>query len=90
VQVPRPQSTPGRPRKQPTHLLAEHGYNFESYRRLLRRRGISHTIPERKDHKSVLPGVRDPDLVSKGKLTGDATWSSMQEAPTCSSTRLSG
>jgi transposase len=51
VRVPRPQSTPGRPRKRPAHLLADRGYGFESCRRVLRRRGISHTIPERKDHK---------------------------------------
>jgi hypothetical protein len=37
MRVPRAQSMPGRPRKRPD--------------RLLRRRGISHTIPERKDQK---------------------------------------
>ena len=51
VRVPRPQNAPGRPRKRPAHLLADRGYGFESCRRLLRRRGISHTIPERKDQK---------------------------------------
>jgi transposase len=49
VRIARPQCTPGRPRKRPAHLLADRGYSFESCRRLLRRRGISHTIPERKD-----------------------------------------
>ena len=51
VRVPRAQSTPGRPRKRPAHLLADRGYSFESCRKLLRRRGISHTIPERRDQK---------------------------------------
>jgi transposase len=56
VRVARAQSTPGRPRKRPTHLLADRGYSFESSRRLLRRRGISHTIPERKDRKERRAG----------------------------------
>jgi transposase len=51
VWVPRPRSMPGRPRKRPDHLLADRGYSFESCRRLLRRRSISHTIPERKNQK---------------------------------------
>jgi transposase len=51
MRVARAQSMPGRPRKRPTHLLADRGYSFESCRRLLRRRGISHTIPEREDQK---------------------------------------
>ena len=51
VRVAPPGDTPGRPRKRPAHLLADKGYSFESCRRLLRRRGISHTIPERKNQK---------------------------------------
>jgi len=61
VRVPRPPSMPGRPRKRPDHLLADRGYSFESCRRLLRRRGISHTIPERKnqkEHRALRPGRR--------------------------------
>lgn len=61
VRVARPEGTPGRPRKRPAHLLADRGYSFESCRGLLRRRGISHTIPERKDQKerrSGRPGRR--------------------------------
>ena len=63
VRVPRrPEGSPGRPRKRPEHLLAERGYSFESCRRLLlRRRGIRHTIPERKDQKerrAARPGRR--------------------------------
>ncbi len=51
VRVARPPHSPGRPRKRPAHLLADRGYSFDSCRGLLRRRGISHTIPERKDQK---------------------------------------
>ncbi len=51
VRVPRAEGSPGRPRKRPAHLLADRGYSFESCRGLLRRRGIPHTIPERKDQK---------------------------------------
>jgi transposase len=56
VRIPRPGGSPGRPRKRPAHLLADRGYSFESCRRLLRRRGISHTIPERKDQKERRAG----------------------------------
>lgn len=40
---------PGRPRKRPDMLLADKGYAHESTRAALRRRGIRHTIPERRD-----------------------------------------
>jgi transposase len=56
VRVARPKHSPGRPRKRPAHLLADRGYSFESCRRLLRRRGISHTIPERKNQKERREG----------------------------------
>ena len=57
VRVPRPEGAPGRPRKRPTHhLLADRGYSFQGCRGLLRRRGISHTIPERKDQKERRAG----------------------------------
>ncbi len=56
VRVARPEGSPGRPRKRPEHLLADRGYSFESCRGLLRRRGISHTIPERKDQKDRRAG----------------------------------
>jgi transposase len=39
----------GRPRKRPDHLLADKGYSYPKCRHLLRRRGIPHTIPERRD-----------------------------------------
>ena len=56
VRVPRPEGSPGRPRKRPEHLLADRGYSFEGCRELLRRRGIPHTIPERKDQKERRAG----------------------------------
>ena len=51
VRIARPQSLPGRPRKRPAHLIADRGYSYERCRKLLRRRAIPHTIPERKDQK---------------------------------------
>jgi transposase len=48
IAVPRPQGR-GRPRNRPDHLLADKGYSYPRCRRLLRRRGIPHTIPERTD-----------------------------------------
>ncbi len=51
MRVARPQGSPGRPRKRPEHLLADRGYSYERCRRLLRGRGIPHTIPERSDHR---------------------------------------
>ncbi len=43
------QPVPGAPRKRPDMLLADKGYAHDSTRKALRRRGIRHTIPERKD-----------------------------------------
>jgi transposase len=40
---------PGRPRKRPVLLLADKGYAHDSTRVALRRRGIRHAIPERRD-----------------------------------------
>jgi transposase len=41
----------GRPRKRPKHLIADKGYSYPSCRKLLRGRGIRHTIPERRDQR---------------------------------------
>jgi transposase len=41
--------TGGRPRKRPDLLLADKGYAHDSTRAALRRRGIRHAIPERRD-----------------------------------------
>jgi transposase len=51
IRVPRP--GPGRPRKRPTHLIADRGYSYTSCRRLLRQRRIAHTIPERSDQQAA-------------------------------------
>lgn len=40
---------PGRPRIRPDHVIADKGYSSRVVREHLRRRGISHTIPERAD-----------------------------------------
>lgn len=56
VRVPRPEGSPGRPRKRPARLLADRGYSYERCRRLLRGRGIPHTIPERRDQKERRAG----------------------------------
>jgi transposase len=50
IRVPRPGGL-GRPRKRPAHLTADRGYSYTTCRRLLRRRGIAHTIPERSDQQ---------------------------------------
>jgi transposase len=51
IRVPRGEGCSGRPRKRPDHLLADRGYGYDAHRRLLRRRGISHTIPQRRNHR---------------------------------------
>ena len=51
IRVPRPGV--GRPRKRPTHLVADRGYRYSTCRRLLRRRRIAHTIPERSDQQQA-------------------------------------
>ena len=49
--MPRP-SGQGRPRKRPDHLVGDKAYSYPSCRRLLRRRGIPHTIPQRSDQRA--------------------------------------
>ena len=51
IRVPRPDG-PGRPRKRPDHLIGDKGYSYDRCRTLLRRRGIPHTIPERRDQRA--------------------------------------
>lgn len=46
-----PRSGVGRPRSRPDHVLADKAYTSRENRRYLRRRGISHTIPERLDQR---------------------------------------
>jgi len=52
IWVPRPGGS-GRPRKRPAHLIADRGYSYTTCRRLLRRRRITHTIPERSDQQAA-------------------------------------
>lgn len=49
--VPRLPGVAGRPRKRPERLIADKGYSYPSCRKLLRGRGIRHTIPERRDQR---------------------------------------
>jgi transposase len=46
----------GRPRSRPERLIADKGYSHPSTRRLLRRRGIPHVIPERTDQRARRAG----------------------------------
>jgi|SRR5690606_20311548 len=41
----------GRPRKRPDELIADKEYSYPRCRKLLRKRGIRHTIPERRDQR---------------------------------------
>ena len=49
IRVPRRR---GRPRKRPGRLVADKGYSYRRCRRALRRRGIRHVIPERRDQRA--------------------------------------
>lgn len=51
IRVPRPGGR-GRPRARPDRLIADKGYRYPRGRRLLRQRGIPHTIPERRDQRA--------------------------------------
>lgn len=51
IRVPRAGGR-GRPRTRPDRLIADKGYSYQRCRRLLRRRQIKHTIPERRDQRA--------------------------------------
>jgi transposase len=51
IRVARPAGRAGRPLSRPARLLADRGYAHDSCRSLLRRRGIPHVIPERRDQR---------------------------------------
>ena len=51
-----PHTGDGRPRKRPERLIADRGYSFPSCRRLLRRQGIPHVIPELKNQRKRRQG----------------------------------
>ena len=46
----------GRPRKRPEKLIGDKGYDFSTCRGLLRRRGIAHVIPRRRERKGYHAG----------------------------------
>ncbi len=50
----------GRPRKRPSHVIADKGYSYPACRQLLRRRGIRHTIPQRRDQRRATRPGRPP------------------------------
>jgi transposase len=57
--VPLVRGKPGRPRWRPDRVTADRGYDHDSYRRELRRRGISPEIARRQtEHGSGLGRVR--------------------------------
>jgi transposase len=51
IRVPRATGR-GRPRTRPDRLIADKGYSYPRCRRLLYRRHIPHTIPERRDQRA--------------------------------------
>jgi transposase len=55
IAVPRPIGR-GRPRKRPDHLVGDKAYSYRTSRRLLRRRGIPHPIPQRSDQRARRAG----------------------------------
>lgn len=57
IRVPRPGGR-GRPRKRPDRLIADKGDSYPRCRRLLRQRGIPHTIPERRDDQRARRATR--------------------------------
>jgi len=48
IRVPRPR---GRPRTRPDRVIADKGYSYARCQQLLRRRGIKHIIPQRRDQR---------------------------------------
>ena len=59
--IPRVAGRAGRPRHRPALIVADRGYDFDKYRRLLRSRGIGHRIARRHtEHGSGLGRWRWP------------------------------
>jgi transposase len=57
IRVPRAPER-GRPRTRPDHLIADKGYSYPRCRRVLRKRQIKHTIPERRDQRATSGSAR--------------------------------
>lgn len=51
IRVPR--RRPGRPRRTPDSVSADEAYSNDKIRAYLRKHGIRHVIPEKKDHKAA-------------------------------------
>jgi len=83
IRVARPEGNPGRPRKRPHRLLADRGYAHDSCRALLRRRGILHIIPERRDHTQGAPAKarRQATLLRRRGLPRAQRCGEMREPP---------
>jgi transposase len=59
--IPPVRGRPGPPRRRPALIVADRGYDFDKYRRELRRRGIAHRIARRNtEHGSGLGRWRWP------------------------------
>jgi DDE family transposase len=63
IRVPRPV---GRPRRNPGSVAADEAYSNSLIRRYLRRRGISHTIPEKSDSQARPPAQRIAQRAATG------------------------
>jgi hypothetical protein len=66
IRVPRPGGR-GRPRKRPDHLIGDTDDSYPRCRRVLRRRGMAHTIPERDGQRAQMPRACYA-LSEKGRL----------------------
>jgi hypothetical protein len=76
VRVPRPEGTPGRPRKRPEHLISLIGATASKVAQGYYAGAASPTpSPNARTRKSVAPGVRGGVRASTGKPTSGATWS---------------
>jgi len=85
-----PRIVTGRPRTTPTRVLGDKAYSSRAIRHLLRRRGITATIPERRDQianrrRRGNLGGRPP--VFDKRSTATATWSSDASPVSSSSVR---
>jgi hypothetical protein len=90
IRVPRPAW--GRPRKRPTHLIADRGYSYTTCRRLLRQRRIAHTSLSDPTSRRLGPVGGHEVAGHRGWIrcaTCSATWSS-ERSPGSSSTGPSG
>ena len=86
IAVPGP-SGRGRPRKRPDHLVGDKAYSYPTCRRLLRRRGIGHTIPQRSDQRARRAGRPGRPLAFDRERYRVAMWWSGASTGSSSSAR---